>query len=136
MKLIYNGGNRKLSRVVKRANEILLSSFYFIEIEKYLQQNYDEDRSSVFLRELRSLDREVDVKGFWNPIGSRFLRAKNDYILINTAHLSKSHRTLLAQLIGEYLLILDQQEQLSRIIPLNDGANLPANFGSIAKNFM
>ena len=136
MKLIYNGGNRRLSRVVKRANEILLSSFYFIEIEKYLQQNYDEDKSSIFLKELRSLDKTVDIKGFWNPVGSKSLKAKNDYILINTAHLSKSHRTLLAQLIGEYLQILDQKEQLSRIIPLNDGADLPANFGSIAKNFM
>ena len=136
MKLIYNGGNRKLSRVVKRANEILLSSFYFIEIEKYLQQNYDEDRSSVFLRELRSLDREVDVKGFWNPIGSRFLRAKDDYILINTAHLSKSHRILLAQLITEYFLVLDQKEQLSQIIPFNKAIDLPDGFGAIARNFM
>ncbi|MCL6218578.1 hypothetical protein [Zunongwangia pacifica] len=136
MKLIYNGGNRRLSRVVKRANEILLSSFYYIEIEKYLQQNYDEETSSIFIKELRSLNKRVSIKGFWNPIRREPLKSKNDYILINTAHLSKSHRTLLAQLIAEYLLILNQSEQLSRIIPFTDETNIPANFGSIAKNFM
>ena len=136
MKLIYNGGNRKVSRVVKRANEILLSSFYYIEIEKYLQQNYDEETSSIFLRELRSFSKSVDIKGFWNPIAREPLKSKNNLILINTAHLSKSHRTLLAQLITEYLLIIYQNEQISSIIPLKNESDLPANFGSIAKNFM
>ena len=136
MKLIYNGGNRKVSRVVKRANEILLSSFYYIEIEKYLQQNYDEETSSIFLRELRSFSKSVDIKGFWNPIARKPLKSKNNLILINTAHLSKSHRTLLAQLITEYLLIIYQNEQISSIIPLKNESDLPANFGSIAKNFM
>ena len=136
MKLIYNGGNRKVSRVVKRANEILLSSFYYIEIEKYLQQNYDEETSSIFLREFRSFSKSVDIKGFWNPIARKPLKSKNNLILINTAHLSKSHRTLLAQLITEYLLIIYQNEQISSIIPLKNESDLPANFGSIAKNFM
>ena len=136
MKLIYNGGNRKVSRVVKRANEILLSSFYYIEIEKYLQQNYDEETSSIFLRELRSFSKSVDIKGFWNPIARKPLKSKNNLILINTAHLSKSHRTLLAQLITEYLLIIYQNEKISSIIPLKNESDLPANFGSIAKNFM
>ncbi|MDN3594567.1 hypothetical protein [Zunongwangia endophytica] len=136
MKLIYNGGNRKLSRVVNRANEILLSSFYFLEIEKYLRENYDEERCLSFLMELKSLDEKVAIKGFWNPIGRTYLKIKDDSIEINTAHLSKSHRTLLEQLIGEYLMILDQRKQLSQIIPLKNGKDLPASFGSIARNFM
>ncbi|WBL24434.1 hypothetical protein [Zunongwangia sp. HGR-M22] len=136
MKLIYNGGNRKLSRVVNRANEILLSSFYFLEIEKYLRENYEEEKCLIFLTALKSFDEKVAIKGFWNPIGKKYLEIKDDYIQINTAHLSKSHRTLLAQLIGEYLMILDQRKQLSQIIPLKNGKDLPANFGSIARNFM
>ena len=136
MKLTYNGGNRKLSRVVKRANEILLSSFYYIEIEKYLQLKYDEETASNFLKELRSINKKVTIKGLWNPIGSKALKVKNDYILINTAYLSKSHRILLAQLITEYFLVLDQKEQLSQIIPFNKAIDLPDGFGAIARNFM
>ncbi|WP_417886264.1 hypothetical protein [Zunongwangia sp.] len=134
MKFYYNGKNPKITRVIKRANEVFISSFFYRDIENYLSDIVEPENAINLVQLIEKSNQKFEIVSFWNPIANQIIK-DNNTLKLNTAKLKLSHHNLLSLISSEYYLILDKSNFLENFSKTQH-EKIATTIGERAKHFM
>ncbi len=113
MKLTYTGAHLKVHNMVSRSNQIINSSHFYEDLKGFLDQHYNENVVTEFLKRLKDSDVEIKVSSNWKPFSKRFIYIDKTGININSARLHRPSKFYIALFLEKAFLIFDQKYDIS-----------------------